>query len=103
MLSINTEDDCLLKPVATLLQELRYLSGDQLGAIVEHQHAVEVFGVVNAVLDHLAFAVKLTLLWSKALYVTVDMNFDHLVWREEPIANALFQGIGVNRRSKIID
>ena len=32
---------------------------DQLGAVVEHQRAVEILGVVDAVLDLLAVAVEL--------------------------------------------
>ena len=54
VLLIDAEDDGLLEAVAALLQELGDLLGDQLGAVVEHQRAVEVLGVVDAVLDLLA-------------------------------------------------
>jgi hypothetical protein len=33
--------DCLLEGVAALLQELRDLFGDQLGAVVQNQRAVD--------------------------------------------------------------
>ena len=59
VLFIHAEDDGLLETVAALLEELGDLLGDQLGAVVDHQRAVEILGVVDAVLDLLAVAVEL--------------------------------------------
>ena len=55
---IDAEDDGLLEAVAAFLEELGDLLRDQLGAVVEHQRAVEILGVVDAVLDLLAVAVE---------------------------------------------
>ena len=65
------------------------LLGDQLGAVVDHQRAVEVLLVVDAVLDLVALAVELALLGPVAFHVHVDMDLDDLVGREEAVADAL--------------
>ena len=79
------------------------LSRDQLGAIVQHQRAVEVLGVVDAVLDLVAVAVELALLGAIAFHVAVDVDLDDLVGREEAVADALLQGVGVNRLAEVVD
>ena len=99
---IDAEDDGLLEAVAALLEELGDLLGDQLGAVVEHQRAVEVLGVVDAVLDLLALAVELALLGPVALHVAVDVDLDHLVGREEAVADALLQRVGVDRLAEVV-
>ena len=45
VLLIDAEDDGLLEAVAALLEELGDLLRDQLGAVVEHQRAVEILGL----------------------------------------------------------
>ena len=103
MLLIDAEHDGLLEAVAAFLQELGDLFGDELGAVVQHQRAVEILGVVDAVLDLLAFAVELALSGPVAFHVAVDMDLDHLVGREEAVADALLQRIGENRLAEIVD
>ena len=100
---IDAEHDGLLEAVAALLQELRDLARDQLGAVVQHQRAVEILGVVDTVLDLLTLAVELTLLRPVALHVAVDMDLHHLVGRQEAVADALLERIGVNRVAEIGD
>ena len=51
VLLIDAEDDGLLEAVAAFLQELGDLLRDELGAVVEHERAVEILRVVDAVLD----------------------------------------------------
>ena len=103
MLLIDAEDDGLLEAVAAFLQELGDLLRDQLRAVVEHQRAVEILGVVDAVLDLVALAVELALLRAVAFHVAVDVDLDDLVGREEAVADALLQRIGVNRLAEIVD
>ena len=103
VLLIDAEHDGLLEAVAAFPQELRYLAGNKLGAVVDYQRAVEVLGVVDAVLDLLAFAVELALLGPVALHVAVDVDLHHLVGREEAVADALLERIGVNRLAEIGD
>ena len=62
------------------------LLGDELGAVVDDQGAVEVLLVVDAVLDLVAVAVELALLGPVALDVAVDVDLDDLVGREEAVA-----------------
>ena len=57
--SIDAEHDGLLEAVAALLEELGDLFRDQLRAVIQHQRAVEILGVVDAVLDLIAVAVEL--------------------------------------------
>ena len=81
MLLVDAEDDGLLETAATLLEELGDLLCHHLRAVVNHQRAVEVLGVVGAVLDLEAVAVKLPALGAEALHVAVDVDLDHLVGR----------------------
>src|SRR3984893_12218661 len=48
------------------------------------------------VLDLLPLAIKLALLGPVTFHVAVDMDLDHLIGREEPVSDALLQGIVVN-------
>ena len=58
MFLIDAEDDGLLEAVAALLQEIGDLLGNQLGAVVDDERAVEILRVVDAVFDLLAVAVE---------------------------------------------
>ena len=95
MFLVGAKDDGLLEAVSTLLQELRDLPRHHFRAPVDDQRAVEVPDVVDAVLDLLALAVELTYFRAVALHVAIDVDLDHLVGREEAVANALLQGVGV--------
>src|SRR3546814_4432458 len=95
--------DGLLVAVATLLEEFDHFLGNQLGAVVEHQCPVKIPGVVDAVLDLIAIAVKLALFGAIALNIAIYMDFDDLVGREEAIANALFKRVAVNRLATLVD
>jgi hypothetical protein len=86
-----------------LLEELRDLLRDQLGAVVDDQGAVEILDVVDAVLHRLADAVELALLGAVALHVAVDVDLHHLVGREEAVADALLEGVGEHRLAEIGD
>ena len=100
---VDAEDDRFLEAVAAFFQEFRDLPGHQLGAFVKNQRAVEVAGVVDAVLDLVAVAVELPLLGTVALHVAIDMDSDDLVGGQEAILDALLQGIGVDGLAKVVD
>ena len=103
MLLVDAEDDGLLEAVAAFLEELGDLLGDQLGAVVDDEGAVEVLLVVDAVLDLVAVAVHLALLGAVALDVDVDVDLDHLVGREEAVLDALLERVGVDRLAEVVD
>ena len=84
--SIDAEDDGLLEAVAAFLQEVGDFLGDELGAVVDDQRAVEILGVVDAVLDLVAVAVEFALLRPVALHIEVDMDLDDLVRGKEAVA-----------------
>ena len=100
---IDAEDDGLLEAVAALLQELGDLLGDELGAVVDDERAVEILLVVDAVLDLVAVAVESALLRPVAFDVEVDMDLDDLVRREEAVLDALLERVGVNRLAEVVD
>ena len=103
MFLVHAEDDRLLEAIAAFLQIPGDLAGHQLGAFVEHQGAVEVFEVVDAVFDLVAVPVELPLLGAIAFHIPVDMDLDDLVGRQEAVENALFQGVGIDRLSEVMD
>ena len=100
---VDCEDDGLLEAVAGFLQVFGDLLGHDAGALVQHQGAVEVLGVVDAVPDLFAVAVELAFFGTVAFDVAIDVDLDDLVGGEEAIADALFQGVGINRLSEVID
>src|SRR3546814_10414397 len=53
------------------LEEFDHFLGNQLGAVVEHQCPVKIPGVVDAVLDLIAIAVKLALFGAIALNIAI--------------------------------
>jgi len=61
-------------------------------AVVEHDVAVEILGVVNPVLDHVAFAVELAEFGAIAFHVAVDVNLNDFVGRKKAVANPLPSG-----------
>ena len=92
-----------LEAIAAFFQEFRHLSGDDVGPAIQHQITVEVLGVVDAVFDFFAAPVELVFFRSVAFYVPVDMDFDDLIRGEEAVADALFQGVGVDRLTEVMD
>ena len=65
--------------------------------------AVEVFLIVDAVVELVAIAVGFSLLGAVALDVHVDVDLDHLVGSEEAVADALLERIGVNGIAEVMD
>ena len=100
---VHAEDDRLLEAIAAFLQIPGDLASHQLGAFVQDQSAVEVLEVVETVFDLVAVPVELPLLGAVAFHVPVDMDLDDLVGRQEAVCNALFQGIGIERLSEVVD
>ena len=100
---IDAKHDGFLEPVAAFLQEGRDLLRHQLGPVVNHQRAVEILDIVNAVLDKRALPVELAFLRAVAFDVAVDMDPDHLVGRQEAVADALFERVGEHRLAEIVD
>jgi len=98
---IDAEHDGFLVTVAALFEERRDLLRREEGTVVKHQRAVEVRGVVDAVLDLVTFAVQLALFGPVAFHVPVDMNLDDLVGRQKAVADPLLQRIGEHRLAEI--
>src|ERR1017187_2413553 len=103
VLFIHAENDGFLEAVAALLEKAGDLLGDQFGAVVDHQDAVVVFGVVKAVFDLVALAVGFALLGAVAFHVHVNVDLDHLVGRQESVANTLLERVGVYRFAEVVD
>ena len=103
MFFIHAKDDGLLEAVAALLQEVGDLLGDELGAVVDDERAVEVLRVVDAVFDFVAVAVRLAPLRPVAFDIDVDMDLDDLVRRKEAVLDALLERVGVNRLPEIMN
>ena len=68
-----------------------------------HERPVEVLLVVDPVLDLVAVAVDFPRLGPVALDVTVDVDLDHFVGREEAVLDALLQRVGVDRLAEVMD
>ena len=103
MFLIHAKDDGFLEAIAAFLEEIRDFFRDELGAVVDNERAVEIPRVVDAVLDLIAVPVHITPLRSIAMHIYIDMDLDHLVWRQEAVLDALPEGVGVNRRPEIMN
>ena len=102
VVDVFAEDDGLVV-AAGPLQELAHLPGDKLGALLQHELAVEVGLVVDAVLDQLTVRIPLAFLGPPAGHVLVEVDPHHLVGRQEPVVDPLSQGIGVDRLAEVVD
>jgi hypothetical protein len=79
------------------------LARHKLGALFQHQSAVEILGVVLALLHHLAEFVDLAFFGGVAHGIDIGGDADHLVRREEAVFDALLERVGVNRVAKVGD
>ena len=79
------------------LQELGHFLRHHLRPVVNHQRAVEIAPVVDAVLNFVAVAVKLSRLGTVAFNIAVDVNLDDFVRCQEAVLDALFERVGINR------
>jgi hypothetical protein len=61
MFLIHAKDDGFLETVVALLQEVRDFLGNKFGTFVNDEGAVEIFNIVDAVLDLIAVPVYVTL------------------------------------------
>jgi len=103
MLLVDAEDDGFLEAVAAVAQELRHLGRNQPGAVVNDEGAVEILGVVDAVLDLVAVAVERAGGGPVAADIGVDMDLDDLVGGEEAVADALLERVGEDRRAEVVE
>ena len=103
VLLVNAENDRFLELVPAFLQKLRDFPGDEFGSVIQNQRAVEVFGVVDSVLDFDAVSIELSMLGTVAFHVTIDMDLDDLVGGKKAVADALFQGVRIDRLAEVID
>ena len=102
MLNIDAEDDGL-RISAVLLQPGRHVLGDHLGAFINDEVTVVILDIVLAILNFVAINVDLPLERSPVLQVNVQANTDHLIRSEEAILDSLFQTVGVDRLTKVVD
>ena len=102
MLNIDAEDDGL-RISAVLLQPGRHVLGNHLGALINDEVTIVVLDIVLAILNFVAINVDLPLERSPVLQVDVQANTDHLVRSEKAILDSLFQTVGVDRLTEVVD
>ena len=100
---INAEDDRFLEAVAAGFEEIADFGSHQLGAILEHQRAVEILLIVDAVFDRVAVTIEGANFGTIAGDVPVDMDLADLVGGEKAIPDAFAQRVGINRIAEIVD
>ena len=103
MFLIDAKDDGFLETVVALLEKAGDFPGDKLGAVVNNEGAVKILGVIDTVLDLIAFPVGVAPLRPIALDIEIDMDFDDLVGSQESVLDALLERVSVNRLPEIID
>ncbi len=103
MLLIYAKHDGFLETVVAFFQEVGDFLGDELGAVVNYESAVKILGVVDTILNLVAVSVHITPLWPITVDIHIDMNLDDFVRSQEAVLDALPQGVGVNRRSEIMN
>ena len=74
-----------------------------MGAGVDDQCPVEILDVVDAVVNQQATPVHFAQLWPPAVDIHVQVHPDHLVRGQEPVADALLERIGVDRRAEVMN
>src|SRR5579863_2619682 len=103
MFLIHAKNDCFLEAVLALLEKIGDFLSNELGAVVNDDVAVEVFGVVDAVFDFVTVPVRVAPLRAVALYIQINMNFDYLVRGQEAVLDSLLERVGIDRLSEIMN
>ena len=75
----------------------------QHGALINHQRAVKIFQVVDTVFNLFAVFIELAFDGAPALDIYINVNAHDFVRGEETVFNTLFQRIGVNRLTEVVD
>ncbi|MNL10776.1 hypothetical protein D3C87_1315870 [compost metagenome] len=102
VVDVVAEDDGFLKRIGGL-EEFGDLLRHQLGARLDHQGAVHILEVVDAVFDQLAILIEHAFGWPPALQVFIEVDTHHFVGGEKAVFDALLQGIAVNRFTEVSD
>ena len=100
---VDAEHDRFLEAVPAVLQILRDLPGDERRAVIQDQRAVEVPGVVDAIVNFDAVSIALPLLGTVAFHIAIDMDLDDLVGGEKAVGDALPQGVRVDGLTEVMD
>ena len=100
---VDAEHNRFLEAVPAVLQILRDLPGDERGAVIQDQRAIEVPGVVEAIIDFDAVSITLSFLRTVAFHIAIDMDFDDLVGGEKAVGDALPQGVRVDGLTEVLD
>jgi len=103
VLGVDAKHDRFLHPVATGLEVVADPLRHPQGALIDHQVAIEILLVVEAIFDLHAAIIYLPRLGAIAHHINIEMHADHLVGRQKAIADALLEGIGVERLAEIFD
>ena len=90
MIDVFAENDGLVVAVGGL-EEFGHLARHKLGPLFQHQGAVKVALVVDAVVNDLAVLVAFALLGPPALKVLVQVDAHHLVGRQKAVLDALLE------------
>ena len=98
----RTKHDRLTHRVA-VVEEGTDLAGHGLVPARKHDVSVDVFLVVDPILDRLAVIVDLADSGAPPGQVPVQVDADHLVGGKEPVVDALFQRVGVDRLTEVVD
>ena len=103
MLGVHTEHDRFLHAVAAGLEVVADPFRHPQGASIDHQVAIEILLVVEAILNLHAAIIHVTRLRAIAFHVHIEMHTDHFVGRQEAIADALLERIGVEGLTEVLD
>ena len=102
VIDVFTKNNGLVEAVAGF-KKLGDLVGYPLGALFQHQGAVKITLVVNAVLNECVVFIDHAFAGSPASQVFIQINTHHLVRSQKAVINALAQGVGVNGLTKVVD
>ena len=100
---INTEEYGLIHSAIMLLQIIRDCLCNQLGTLFKNDISIKIQRIVNPVINHFAVVIRLSGVGNESFDIFVKEYTDNTIRSEVAIVDALFQSVGVDGISKVVD
>lgn len=86
-----------------LFQMIRYRLCNQLSALIEYNISVKIQRIVNPVINNFAVVICLSGVGNESFNILIEEHTDNTIWSKVTVVDALFQGIGVDGISKVVN
>ena len=103
MFLIDAEEYGFVHAAIMLFQVIGHCLCNQLGTLFKNDLSIKIQCIVNPVINHFAGVICLAGVRNESFYILVKEHTDNTIRSEVAIVDTLFQGVGVDRISKVVN